>query len=207
LPGWADNTLRVAKYLLLGLFLLAVFSMSDTATRAFLEGPYGQIADVKMLNFFRTLGLAGGLVLAALVLLSVFVQNFWCRYLCPYGALLGLVARFSPARIRREAGPCIDCGRCAHACPSRLAVDRLVQIGSVECINCLECVAVCPAEGALALTLPGRRRLPAWAVAAAMAVIFLGITGYARLRGQWHTPTPEPLYRQLIPHANEFTHP
>jgi hypothetical protein len=72
------------------------------AIRAFLEGPYGMVDDVKMLNFFRFLGLAGGAVVALLVVASVFVQNFWCRYLCPYGALMGLVSLGSPLRIRRE---------------------------------------------------------------------------------------------------------
>ena len=88
-----------------------------------------------------------------LTLLSLVVQNFWCRYLCPYGALVGLAALLSPARIRREAGPCIDCGKCAKACPAWLPVDRLVEIRSAECTACMECVAVCPAQGALQLSV------------------------------------------------------
>src|SRR5581483_12184469 len=84
LPRWADIPLRSVKYVLLGLFLYAVGSMSVSAIQAFLEGPYGLVSDVRMLNFFRFLSIGGAVVLAALVLLSVFVQNFWCRYLCPY---------------------------------------------------------------------------------------------------------------------------
>ena len=53
-----------------------------------------------------------------MVVASVFVQNFWCRYLCPYGALLGLTSLLSPLRIRREPAACIDCAKCAKACPS-----------------------------------------------------------------------------------------
>src|ERR1035437_4765884 len=87
LPRKLDVGLRSLKYLLLGLFAYAVSSMSVPAIRAFLEGPYGVVDDVKMLNFFRFLGFAGGLVVAALVMASVLVENFWCRYLCPYGAL------------------------------------------------------------------------------------------------------------------------
>ena len=76
--------------------------MSVPAIRAFLEGPYGIVSDVKMLNFFRFLGLTGAIVVAVIVLASVLVQNFWCRYLCPYGALMGLAALASPLRIRRD---------------------------------------------------------------------------------------------------------
>jgi polyferredoxin len=207
LPRRLDVALRSLKYLLMGLFLYAVGSMSAAAIRAFLEGPYGMVDDVKMLNFFRYLGLGGGAIMAALVLASVFVQNFWCRYLCPYGALMGLAGLASPLRIRRVENLCIDCGKCAKACPSALPVDRLVQIRSAECTGCLECVAECPAEGALYLAAPVRRRVPAWAVAAGVAAIFLGVCGYARATGYWHTDMPSRLYFELIPHANEFTHP
>src|ERR1043165_5628717 len=148
LPRGLDIALRGLKYILLGLFLYAVGSMSVGAIRAFLEGPYGIVDDVKMLNFFRFLGLTGGLVVAVLVVASVFVQNVWCRYLCPYGALMGIAALASPLRIRRNPVSCIDCGKCAKACPSVLPVDKLITIASAECTGCMECVAECPARGA-----------------------------------------------------------
>lgn len=207
LPRWLDIPLRSLKYILLGLFLYAVGSMSVEASRAFLEGPYGLISDVKMLNFFRFVGMTSAITLAVLVILSVFVQNFWCRYLCPYGALMGLAAFFSPARIRRNPETCIDCAKCAKACPSLLPVDRLITIQSVECTGCLECVAVCPAEDALHMSLPGKRALPAWAMAAAVCAIFLGVVAYAQLAGYWHTPIADAIYFELIPRAHEFGHP
>ena len=207
LPRRLDVGLRSLKYLLLGLFLYAVGSMSVPAIRAFLEGPYGIVDDVKMLNFFRFLGLAGGVVIALLVVASVFVQNFWCRYLCPYGALMGLASLASPLRIRREEALCIDCGKCAKACPAALPVDKLIAIQSAECTGCLECVAGCPAAGALIMAAPGRRRVPAWAMAAGIAALFLGICGAAQWAGYWRTDLPSEIYFRLVPHANEFTHP
>src|ERR1700741_315810 len=149
LPQWVDIPLRGLKYVLLGFFVWAVSSMSAKAIAAFMQSPYGVVADVRMLNFFRFLGTTGMIVLGVLVVASVLVQNFWCRYLCPYGALLGLASVFSPLWIRRNAATCIDCAKCAKACPSALAVDTLVKITSAECTGCLECVAACPAEGAL----------------------------------------------------------
>ncbi len=208
--GWLDLPLRALKYILLGLFLYAVLSMPAPDLRAFLESPYGLIADVKMLNFFRHLGVTAAGFILALVLLSVVVQNFWCRYLCPYGALMGLVALLSPAKIRRDPVSCIDCGKCSKACPSRLPVDRLLTVRSAECTACLECVTSCPVAGALDLAAgAGRwqRRVPAWAVAAAIAILFLGAVGYARLTGHWQTNLPERTYFELIPQADEFAHP
>ena len=212
LPRWLDIPLRGLKYLLLTFFMWAVSSMSASALAAFMRSPYGIIADVKMLNFFRHISQTGLIVLGTLVVASVFVQNFWCRYLCPYGALLGLASFFSPLRIRRVEAACIDCEKCAKACPAWLPVDRLVSIKSAECTGCLECVAVCPAKGALqmapiALRQPERRGMPAWAMAAGIAVLFFGIVGFAKSAGYWNTNLPRSIYLELVPAADQASHP
>jgi polyferredoxin len=213
LPRWLDLPLRSLKYLLLGFFVWAVASMSGSEIGEFMRSSYGAVADVRMLNFFRHLGQTAVIVLAILVLASMLVQNFWCRYLCPYGALLGLASLLSPLRIRRSPDACIDCAKCAKVCPSSLPVDKLITIKSAECTGCLECVAVCPAEDALQMSLPvlkrsqNTRRLPAWAMAVGIAALFLGIIGYAKAAGCWNGDVPDYVYRQLVPHANELDHP
>jgi len=207
IPRRLDIALRSIKYILLGLFLYAVGSMSVEAIRAFLEGPYGIVDDVKMLNFFRFLGATGAIVMALLVFASVFVQNFWCRYLCPYGALMGVFGMASPLRIRRDPSLCIDCGKCAKACSAALPVDQLITIKSAECTACMQCAAVCPAADALFLAAPRKRRIPAWMVAAGVTAIFLVVCGWAQWSGSWQTNLPSRIYFELVPHANEFTHP
>jgi polyferredoxin len=221
LPRWLDLGLRSLKYVLLGFFVWAVTSMAADELAAFMSSPYGVIADVKMLNFFRHIGEAGAIVLGVLVVASLFIQNFWCRYLCPYGALLGIVALASPTRIRRNAESCIDCAKCAKACPSALPVDKLITIKSAECTGCLECVAVCPAKDALRLTLPAiparafgdnesasyAPRVPVWAMAAGIAVLFFGIVGFAKTAGHWDSQVPRAVYEQLVPNADEARHP
>jgi polyferredoxin len=207
LPRKLDIALRSLKYMLLGLFLYAVIGMSVPAIRAFLDGPYGIVADVKMLNFFRFLGLTGSIVIALIVLASVFVQNFWCRYICPYGALMGLASLASPLRIRRDTSACIDCGKCAKTCPSALPVDQLITIRSAECTGCLQCVAECPAAGALFLSAPRRRKVPAWTVAAGALGLVLTVYAVGLWTGHWHSDLPERVYFELIPHSNEFGHP
>lgn len=134
LPRWLDLPLRSVKYLLLGFFVWAVANMSAEAIAQFMHSPYGAIADARMLNFFRHLGETAVVVLSVLVVASVLVQNFWCRYLCPYGALLGLTSLFSPLRIHRSEAACIDCAKCAKACPSALPVVQTAhhQIGGMH---------------------------------------------------------------------------
>jgi len=214
LPRWIDLPLRGLKYFLLGFFVWAISTMSVAGINEFMLSPYGLIADVKMVNFFRHIGETGLIVLGALVLASVFMRNFWCRFLCPYGALLGLTSWISPVRIRRNENTCIDCAKCAKACPSELPVDKLIEIRSVECTGCLECAAVCPAQDALAMSLPkmltakpNGRAIPAWAMAAGIALLFLGVAGFAKATGHWESPIPNAVYQRLVPNADQAAHP
>jgi polyferredoxin len=210
IPSWLDVALRSLKYVLLSLFVYVVTTMSVPDIRAFLSSPYGTVADVKMLDFFRHMGRSTAIVLALLVVSSVVVKNVWCRFLCPYGAMLGLVALVSPTRIRRNADLCIDCAKCAKACPAGLPVDTAMSIRSAECTACMSCLAVCPAVGALDLTCGTRQRhttLSPWSVAALVVVIFLTVVGYAQWRGYWDTNLPDATYFELVPNASSFAHP
>jgi polyferredoxin len=218
LPRWLDIPLRGLKYLLLGFFAFIIASMSAATIQEFMGSPYGLIADVKMLNFFREMSETAAIVVAALVLLSIPVENLWCRYLCPYGALMGLASLLSPLKIRRNPAACIDCAKCAHACPASLPVDRLVQIRSIECTACMECIASCPSEGALRFSLPERRNpsaaLPRMrravsplAMVGILAVLFFGMILIARASGHWQTNVPREIYQELVPNANLATHP
>jgi polyferredoxin len=218
LPRWLDIPLRALKYLLLAFFVVFVAGMSAEMLAGFMNTPYGIIADVKMLTFFRDLSMTAGIVLASLFLLSMLIQNFWCRYLCPYGALLGLASLLSPLKIRRDTEACIDCGKCARACPASLPVDRLVQIRSAECTACMVCMDACPAENGLQFALPPRvARSPAgrWyrrafnpvAVTWILAYIFFGIILLARATDHWQTNIPREVYTHLVPHAKHVSHP
>lgn len=206
-PRWLDLPLRSLKYILFGLFAYAVGSMSAEGLRAFLHSPYGLIADVKMLDFFRDMGRTSAIVITVLVLLSLVVKNAWCRYLCPYGAMLGLVALASPTRIRRVPEACIDCGKCAKACPSYLPVDRLPSVRSAECTNCLLCITACPSRDALACSTSQRWALPGWAVAGGVVAIFFAVVIAARATGHWDTIVPDEMLFNLIPRARQFGHP
>jgi polyferredoxin len=208
LPRWADIPLRSLKYILLFLFIWLIVGMSTDDLRAFLGSPYGLIADVKMLDFFRDAGRATIWVTSALVILSVITKNFWCRYLCPYGAMMGLVSLASPTRITRDPISCIDCGKCAKACPSLIPVDVLLTVRTPECNGCLTCVSVCPVKDALEMrTIVRKQRIPAMTIAAGVSVIFLLVVGYAKTMGYWDGSVPEHVFFELIPNAGSYAHP
>ena len=83
----------------------------------------------------------------------------------------------------------------------------VITIKSAECTGCMHCIASCPAEGALLMSAPAKRRVPAWALAGAMTLIFVGVYFGARATGHWQTLISPHVYGRLVPHANEFAHP
>ena len=76
---------------------------------------------------------------------SAHIARFWCRYLCPQGAFLAVLSRFSLVGIRREPAKCTRCRDCIQDCP--MAVNLLdawwEKISEPECIMCLECIDSC----------------------------------------------------------------
>jgi len=85
------------------------------------------------------------MILFAVIVGSVYVSRFWCRYLCPQGAFLALFSRFSLIGIRREPAKCTRCRKCIQTCP--MSVDlldaRWEKISEPECITCLDCINSC----------------------------------------------------------------
>jgi polyferredoxin len=84
---------------------------------------------------------------AALVGLNILAHRFWCRYLCPLGGLLGLLAKGSLIR-RTVSGECNQCAACARVCPTgTIDPQRSFRSDPSECTMCLECLAACPRDG------------------------------------------------------------
>ena len=185
--NWLDKGLRSLKYILMGFFLWVIFFMMDTnVLHDFIYGAYNKITDIKMLFFFTHMTLTTAIVLFILVVLSMLYKNFWCRYLCPYGAVLGFISKASPVKITRNVNTCIDCELCTKACPSLIKVHKLNKISSDECTACLSCLEVCPVKDTLDLrTSPGNKRIPVPVFASMVVGIFLAVVGFAMLTGHW----------------------
>ncbi len=207
-PRWLDIVLRSLKYVLLGFFLYAILGMSTGALFTFITSDYNRISDIKMLDYFAPPSQMTWSILGILTLLTLVLKNFWCRYLCPYGALIGIASKFSPVKIRRNADTCIDCDLCEKACPSYLPVARSASIGSEECLACQQCVAVCPVKDCLAFSAPKNRFTikPVW-YAALFVFLFLGSVAMARISGYWYGTTSVDIYRDLAQKTDTLDHP
>lgn len=208
IPAYIDYPLRSLKYILMAFFLyIILIKMSAPQISVFLNTPYWKVADVKLLKFFTEMSLTTGITLSALLGLSLLYKNFWCRYLCPYGGLLGLLSALSPVKVKRNGEKCIRCGLCAKHCPSLLPVDRKIRIKSPECTGCLSCVSHCPAKGALDISVAGKKSVPPVIFAAAVAGIFFILIFAAMAGGKWHSSVTPGELRNLVPSLKYLEHP
>lgn len=190
-PRWLDLPLLAPKYLLLAFFSYLIFvKMNLAAIEGFLRTPYNLAVDAKMLSFFLTPSGISVMIMAFLVTISFFTKNFWCRYLCPYGALLGLLALFGPSNVRRDSEKCISCYKCEKICPGAINITVKKVIRTPECIGCLECIAVCPVPECLSLTVAPRRKAPALLLPIMILTVFLGFWLTALTTGHWHSRIP-----------------
>lgn len=202
MPKYLDVPLRSVKYLLLGFFVYAIFfAMTASSLKYFLDSPYNIMADVKMFYFFADISRFALLIIAALFLLSVVFRNFWCRYLCPYGALLGVIALFSPNKIKRDPVSCIDCGLCNKACPSNIKVDQKITVFSDECSTCMSCVDACPVKDTLQLkSVYTKKTVDKKKIGIAIAAVYLAVISIGIISGNWQNNVSQKEY--LINHKN-----
>ncbi|NTV14683.1 MAG: 4Fe-4S binding protein [Desulfobulbaceae bacterium] len=207
-PEWLDYQLLSLKYLLLAFFAWLILAKMDLAAiEAFSSAPYNLVVDARMLLFFLAPSATTLWVLGLLVLASFFLRNFWCRYLCPYGALLGILAWGGPLRLSRDQQSCIHCRKCEKVCPGSIRVAEQAQVTSPECLGCLECLAACPVDNCLQVTTYRRRQLPAGLLPLGVVTLFLLVWAVANLTGHWQSAVGPDTLKSYYPQAAQLVHP
>lgn len=207
-PTWLDRALMSLKYLLLAFFgYVVLWQMDVPAIEAFMYGQYNIAVDAKMLLFFTDMSRTVAISLVVLAAASYLVKHFWCRYLCPYGAMLGLFSWLSPQKVVRDAPACIDCRACTRACPVEIRVHEKERVSTPECTGCLSCVAACPVDGCLAVGRKGKAGWSPWLLPAAGLATILLVWGVARATGNWHAEIPLPDLMEAYRNAASLAHP
>ncbi|GBE00826.1 putative electron transport protein YccM [bacterium BMS3Bbin06] len=197
-----DIPLRSVKYIIMGLFLLLIgVAMTPNMMVLFFITDYYKIVDVKTMKFFTDMSRITLFVLIGIGFFSLIYKNFWCRYLCPYGALLGLVSLLSPLKIRRNGERCIHCHSCTEHCPELIDVESKESVSSPECFACMTCVSHCPQEGALELSLNIHNRkktIKPIVYPIVLILIFYLFIGFGIMTNHWKSKLPYGEYKRLL---------
>ncbi len=199
-PPWVDIPLRGIKYAVAGFFLWSIFfKMPVAAIDQFIQSPYNTFADIKMLEFFTKISFTSFWVISALLILSIIIKNFWCRYLCPYGAILGAISLLSLGKIKRDDQSCIKCGECEKVCPGKISIMEKMSVNSLECSACLRCVDACPKENTIGFSFFSRKvPMNQKKIALVLIALFtMGITA-AKGTGHWQNDTTVQAYQQYV---------
>ncbi len=185
-----DRRLKGLKYLVLAIILYFTWTLGTLAWRPWdpwvswmhLSAGWGEIVSSPW----------GYVVLFLLVIgAGVFIERFWCRYLCPLGAALGIVQKFSLTKVTRNPDICITCGKCSRACPMGLEPLSVERVTDADCIACGRCTEICPVEKTLFFSFGRRKILSALAVGLLGVGLYFAAYGTARLTGYWQTFAPE----------------
>ena len=83
-------------------------------------------------------------ILFITIIACIFLFRFFCKTLCPLGAIYGLLNKISIYHLEADKKACIGCGKCARAC--KMDVDPVVNPNSAECIRCGACASACPKQ-------------------------------------------------------------
>lgn len=203
LPKWITWLLFPIKYLLLGFLLYMVITMPVDAVIGFLVSPYNIISDVKMLQYFINIGGVTLLILSIVFIFSLFFKNFWCKFLCPYGALIGLGSLFGITRITRNEANCGSCNQCTRSCPQGIKVAEKKAVLTPECSACMQCVEACPIKNTLIVKV-GSKKVNKWVIPVCFFVVFTVVVMTAKLTGHWNTILTYEHFKELIPWADQI---
>ena len=143
-PQKVDHWLRYLKYLVLVGILIA-----STMT---IYPPLWDFCPARVLFSFQLTTPLLWSVFITFVITSLLVQRFWCKYLCPLGALLAVFNKIAPLRIVIDQDRCTSCHRCEADCPVDIAPIP-ENMRSLECVQCLECIETCARPDAIDLHL------------------------------------------------------
>ena len=152
IPRKLDRVLRYLRYGVLVWVLYVTFTSASLVFQSY--DPY-----FALFNFWTgEVTITALLILEITLLLSLLVERPWCKYACPFGALLGITNLFRLFTIRRNEETCRYKGEaCSMLCPMNIEISKHTVIRDHQCITCMECTseACCPAKETVYLGLGG----------------------------------------------------
>ncbi|MFQ6082653.1 MAG: 4Fe-4S binding protein [Candidatus Aminicenantia bacterium] len=105
---------------------------------------FSQIHQYILINSNFKQGFFIGLIFIIIILLNLSRNRFWCKYLCPLGALFGLISKWNILKLNINRDDCIECDLCNQYCSGEANPFPEDRWNPSECIYCFKCGAICP---------------------------------------------------------------
>ena len=151
IPRKLDIKLKYLRYVVLAVIL---YFSGTTLKLVFADyDPY-----YALFNFYtEEVALTAIVILVVVLFSSLIIERPWCRYLCPYGVILGWFNKIRIFKLSRNSSTCIHCKKCDLACPMNLNISDKKSVASTSCIGCMECTSerACPIEDTVVMKIGG----------------------------------------------------
>lgn len=176
-----DHLLKYVKYAVLLFILIAAWSLQAIDLSYYSPwDAFGNLLSFTRLPDFSyviTNFTIGFLLLLFIIAGSLFIERFFCRYLCPLGAVFAIISHLRFIKIRKPGKDCGSCKACTKSCSMGIPLYQVNQVSSGECIQCMNCVSICPrsnVSAAVAHSAVSPALAGALAVTAMTGVYYIG---------------------------------
>lgn len=146
-PPRFEYIFRYLKYLVLMFIAVYLWIMALPMDSSFSPwGVFGMLISGNLSVIAAAVKTVGFVLLLVLLVGSLFVERFFCRYFCPLGALFTMVSGKRCYQIRRDESTCTNCGLCERNCSMGISILKKDTVTSGDCIDCMQCVSICPKQ-------------------------------------------------------------
>lgn len=144
----ADKFLKLIKYAVLLFIVIFIWTLGNNGLNGL--NPWDAFAQI--IQFPPSVPSITALCVLILILIgALFIERFFCRYLCPLGAFLSLIQALRIVRIKKNRSYCLNgCNLCSRRCSMGIDLEKTDRVDSIECIQCMNCTAGCLGNNAKA---------------------------------------------------------
>jgi len=141
-----DSILKYLKYVVLLFIIIVSWTIGSNILQT--VSPWDAFGQITNLSTVFSRLLIGLILLVLITIGAAFIERFFCRYLCPLGAIFAIISRLGITKINKPKDDCGKCRACTMNCSMGLKLYKVDGARGGDCINCLKCTEVCPRSNA-----------------------------------------------------------